>query len=165
VRWFWIVLTGYALLVLEVSVVPVFRQMGGGPDLMLLFVIFLSLYGHVDDAPIVGWFLGLAKDSLSTGPFGLYAVLFLAAAFILSRIRSDIYLESGKAHAANAGVATLFVYLANCFWRWSEGGDLGAMVPVAIGVAIWNAAVAPLAFGIFLRYGRRMGASRRLGDV
>lgn len=160
-RWFCFALTGLLLVVLEVSVVPILRPMGGGPDLTLIFVIFLALYGPVDDAAISGWVLGFMKDSLSTAPFGLYSVTFLCVGFFLSRVRSDIFTESMKAHAANAGIVTLVVYMCACAWRSLDGGQFASMVPVAVGVSLWNAAFAPLAFGVFFRYARLLEASRR----
>jgi rod shape-determining protein MreD len=161
VRWFWIVLAGFILLVLDVAAMPPLRLIGGGPDLALLLVIFLALYAPVDDATIAGWLIGLMKDSLSTGPFGVYTVTFMCVGFFLSRVRSDIFTESMPAHAANAGAATLAAYMCVCAWRWMDGSIFAAMAPTAVGVALWNAAFAPLVFGVLFRFGRRLGASRR----
>ena len=162
-RWLWIILVGVGLLALDVGVVCELRGLGGGPDLMLLFVIFLALYGPMDDAPISGWLLGLAKDSLSTGSFGLYAVLYMAIAFFLSRVRADIFLEYNISHAVNAAVSTLVVYLGACFWHWTQDLGFAGMAPVALGVSLWNAALAPPVFYVLFRFSRLLDVAARPG--
>lgn len=160
-RWFWVSLIGLVLLSVEVGSLANLRPFGGGPDLVLLFVIFLSLYGPADDAPISGWLLGLAKDCLSSGTFGLHAVIFMAVAFLLSRVRADIFLEYAKAHVVNAGSATLVVYLAAGLWRWFDGAAAAGTPGFVIGVTLWNALLAPAAFRVFFKFSRRLEAVRR----
>ncbi len=160
-RWVWIIVIGLGLLALEVGVVPHARGLGSGPDLMLLFAVFLSLYGPIEDAPISGWLLGMAKDSMSAGTFGLYAVLFMVLSFFLSRIRADIFLEYNKSHIVNAALATLVVYTGASLWSWAEGSSILAMIPAAAGVCIWNALLAPLVFRLFFRFSRPLEVLRR----
>lgn len=161
VRWLWICIIGSALLVLEVGVVSRLRGLGEGPDLMLLFVVFLSLYGPVEDAPLSGWLLGIAKDGLSVGPMGLYAVLFMGLAFFLSRIRADIFLEYNKSHIANAGLATLLTYSCAGLWHWLGGTGAVSIVPAIVGVSVWNACLAPLMFRLFFGCSRVLETARR----
>ena len=163
VRWFWIIVLALALLAIEMTIVSRVRSFGGGPDLVLLFVIFLSLYGPMDDAPLSGWLLGLAKDSLTDGTFGLYAVLFMALGFFLSRIRADIFLEYNISHVANAAVSTLLIYVAVAVWHSTQGLPVLSMLPVVVGVSIWNALLAPGAFYVFFRFSRLLDAARRPG--
>lgn len=160
-RWFWTLLLGAALLVLDVSVGAQLRALWGGPDFLLIFVVFLSLYCPADDAPIAGWLLGLAKDCLSAGPFGLYAVLFLCLAFFVSRIRADIFTETGKAHMVNTGLATLMVYTGAVLWMWTIGGGGVSLFRAAMGRVAWNALLAPFMFRLFFRFSAGLGASRR----
>jgi rod shape-determining protein MreD len=162
-RWFWTIAIGVALLAFEIGFVSNFRQLGGGPDFVLLFVIFLALYGPMDDAPISGWILGLAKDSLSDGVFCLYAVLYMALGFFLSRIRADIFLEYNTSHVVNAAASTLLVYVGVSFWHWTESGGFFSMLPVAFTVSLWNAFLAPLAFWFFFKFSRFLDAARRPG--
>ncbi|MCD6405110.1 MAG: rod shape-determining protein MreD [Planctomycetes bacterium] len=160
-RWVWIIVIGLVLLVLEVGAASQLRGLGSGPDLMLLFAVFLSLYGPIEDAPLSGWLLGMAKDSMSAGTFGLYAVLFMVLSFFLSRIRADIFLEYNKSHIVNAALATLLVYTGASLWNWTQGSGILAMVPAVVGVSIWNALLAPLLFGVFFRFSRPLEALRR----
>ena len=143
------------------GVVSHLRDVWTGPDLLLVFAIFLSLYGPVEDAPISGWLLGFAKDLLSTGSLGLYAVLFLAVSFFLSRIKTDIFTETIRAHAINALLGTLAAYLAAAAWRWTQGYAFADMLPEVFSTAVWNAAVAPVAFYVFFKWSRRLRVSRR----
>ena len=162
-RWFWTFIIGLLLLAVQMGVISKLAVPAGGPDLLLLFVIFLALYGPMDDAPISGWLLGLAKDSLSAGTFGLYAVLFMALAFVLSRIRADIFLEYNISHAFNAALSTFFVYLGAGVWHSLDGGGILAMMPVVVGVAVWNGVLAAPAFYVFFRFSRLVNAARRPG--
>jgi len=163
VRWIWTFVVGLFLLGFQMGVVSVLRPLGGGPDFLLLFVIFLSLYGPMDDAPIAGWLLGFAKDCLSVGTLGLYAVLYMAISFFLSRIRADIFLEYNVSHAFNAAVSTFVVYLGASLWHSLDGAPLGAMVLTSAGVALWNGVLAPLVFRLFFKFGRVLNTSRRPG--
>ena len=151
-RWLWILLAGYLLLVLEVGLLQHLRGLGTGPDLVLLFVIFLSLYGPVEDAAISGWVLGASKDALSGGTFGLYAVIFMTLAFFLSRIRSEIFLEYNRSHIVNAAIATLLAYGAVLLWHLSGGSPFLPMVGGLVGTCIWNAVLGPVFFHIFLKF-------------
>ena len=162
-RWFWIVVLGLAVLALEMSLVSKMRGLGGGPDLLLLFVIFLSLYCPMEDAALSGWLLGLAKDSLSDGTFGLYAVLYMGLGFFLSRIRADIFLEYNVSHVANAAVSTMLVYLCVAVWRSMQGLPMFSMLPTIIGISVWNAVLAPAVFFVFFRFSRLLDAARRPG--
>lgn len=162
-RWVWVFFIGLLLLAVEIAVISRMRGLGGGPDLVLLFVIFLALYCPMDDAPLSGWLLGLAKDSLSTGTFGLYAVTYMAVAFILSRMRADIFLEYNISHVANAAASTLFVYVVAAVWEATQGMSMGAMFPTVIGVTVWNAVIAPGVFFVLFRFSRFLDAVRRPG--
>ena len=160
-RWFWILIVGLVLLVLEVSVVAALRRFGGGPDLVLLFVVFLALYAPLEDAPLSGWILGMGKDALSAGPLGLYAVLFMGIAFFLSRIRADIFTEYNSSHMVNAGISTLLVCIGAALWHSLEGVPLSGLAASAAGVAVWSALLAPVVFrGLFL-LSRPLEAARR----
>ncbi len=160
-RWVWIAAAGFVLLALEVGVAAHLKGFGGGPDLALLFVVFLALYGPLEDAPISGWVIGISKDMLSGGQVGLYAVLFMGLSFFLSRIRADIFLEYNKSHIVNCGIATLAVYLGAGAWYWVEGASIVGTAPLVLGVSVWNAALAPAAFWAFFKLSRALGTSRR----
>lgn len=160
-RWFWIFAVGLLLLAVQMGLVSNLEIPGGGPDLVLLLVIFLALYGPMEDAPIAGWLLGIAKDSLSAGTFGLHAVLFMVMAFLLSRIRADIFLEYNVSHAFNAAVSTFLAYLGAGVWHSLDGGRFFGILPTAAGVAVWNGLLAPLVFVAFFRLSRLLGTVRR----
>lgn len=149
------------LLVIDVGAAAHVRAVAGGPDVVLLFAIFLALYGPVEDAPLSGWLLGIAKDALSAGTLGLFAVLFMALCFFLSRIRADIFIEYNKSHIVNAGLATLVCYCAAAAWHSIQGVPLGSALGSALMVAAWNALLAPLAFGLFFRFSRLLETARR----
>jgi rod shape-determining protein MreD len=161
VRWFWIVLIGFLLLAFETGVVSQVRDFAWGPDLLLLFVVFLALYGPVEDAPISGWLLGIAKDALSAGTLGLFAVLFMGLSFLLSRIRADIFLEYNKSHVVNAALSTLLVYLGAAVWQWLEGTTALGLVGGVLGVSLWNAALAPFVFGLLFKLAGPLKTPRR----
>lgn len=160
-RWFWIAAVGFLLLVFDVGAVSHLRDAWTGPDLMLLFAIYLALYGPIEDAPLSGWMLGFAKDLLSTGTLGLYAVLFLTVSFFLSRVRTDIFTETIRARAINGGIGTLVVYLAAAGWRWTQGYAFADMLPEVFLTAAWNAALAPVVFHLFSKWWRRLKVPRR----
>jgi len=161
VRWFWIGVIGFFLLVIDVGVFSHIRAVAAGPDPVLLFAIFLAFWGPVEDAPVSAWLLGMGKDALSAGTMGLFAVLYMALCFFLSRVRADIFTEYNKSHMVNGGLATLFCYIAAACWHAIQGAPLGPALKAALMVAAWNALLAAPAFWLFFKFSRLLGTARR----
>ncbi len=160
-RWFWILLVALVLLAIDTAVVAQVREFAWGPDIVLLFAMFLALYGPVEDAPLSGWLLGMAKDSLSVGTMGLFAVLFMGLSFFLSRIRADIFLEYNKSHIVNAALSTLLVYTCAAVWQWLEGTSAAGLAAAVLGVTVWNAVLAPPVFWVLFKMAGPLETPRR----
>ena len=83
-----VVLTSLLLLLIQSS--PAYDliriSLGAKPDLLLIFLAFLSFkYGSFNGV-IYGFIIGLMQDVVSNSTFGSYAIIFLILGFFNSRI-------------------------------------------------------------------------------
>ncbi len=64
------------LVILQTTVMPYLPLLGGFYDLMIPFIVFLSLYRPVRESLPFIFFLGFIMDTLSGSPFGLYLTAY-----------------------------------------------------------------------------------------
>lgn len=99
------------LAVAVTSIAPFAAISGMAPDMFLLFVVVISLKGRKERALTTAWITGLAKDLLSEGPLGLYAALFVAAAWALLNVRSFLSVDMLKVQMFLGAMAAFSVNL------------------------------------------------------
>ncbi len=63
----------------------------GKPELLLLLVVFWGLYGGIRYSIAAAVFSGLLKDIFSILPFGTYLFVLLAAAYLTTLVRRNLY--------------------------------------------------------------------------
>jgi len=138
------------------------------PDLFVILVAFAALRatpGRDADALALCWMTGLAKDLLSSGPVGQYALLYLAAGAVIARLRPALDARSAATGAAMAWAAA---FTTECVAAWAlgrEGGRLWPMPGAFRGVltaSLVTACVAWLFFRCLDRLLRRKGHARSL---
>jgi rod shape-determining protein MreD len=78
------------------------------PELLLLLVIFWGLYSSIRDSIVAAFFSGLLKDTFSILPFGTYLLAFVAAAYLTTIVRRNLYQPGSRFSRA---VVTFFVLL------------------------------------------------------
>ena len=78
------------------------------PELLLLSVVFWGLYSSIRDSIFAGVISGLLKDTFSILPFGTYLLVFIAAAYLTTIIRQNLYQPGSRFSRA---VVTFFVLL------------------------------------------------------
>ena len=103
----WLIL----LAVAATSVAPFIRVAGMSPDFFLIFVAVLSLRGRKEGVLTMAWLCGLAKDLLSEGRLGVYAALFVIAAYLLLNIREYLSVDMIKVRVWIGAIAGLTVNL------------------------------------------------------
>ena len=147
---------------------PRYLPPGWRPDLFVILVTFVALRaepGQAADALTLCWMTGLAKDLLSAGPVGEYALLYLAAGAAFLRVRPALGARSAAAGAALAWAAALFT---ECVAAWAvgrEGGRLWTMPGAFRGVlsaSLVTACVAWPSFWCLDHLLRRGSRGRRL---
>ncbi|MDO6993835.1 rod shape-determining protein MreD [Brachyspira innocens] len=67
--------------------------LGAKPDLLLIFLVFISFrYGSFDGI-IYGFIIGLLQDIVSSGTFGSYAIIFLNIGFFVGFFNTRIFIK------------------------------------------------------------------------
>jgi rod shape-determining protein MreD len=87
------------------------------PDLFMILAAFAALRAEGADALALCWMTGLAKDLLSAGPPGEYALLYLAAGAAMVRVRAWM-----GARAAPTAAALVWAAAAatECVAAWAS---------------------------------------------
>ncbi|KPJ63007.1 MAG: hypothetical protein AMS15_02010 [Planctomycetes bacterium DG_23] len=152
-RWiticFFIVLLG----VIQNSFLRVISVEGIRPDLLLLFALYLGLYGRREDALVGSWLAGLCKDFLTMGHIGVYALLFLLFAVFLSRIREALFREHPLTQMILVFLSVLFlnsIFLIplSIYFRLKS---FPVLLVQAASIAFYSALLAPVCFYSFAR--------------
>ena len=67
--------------------------LGAKPDLLLIFLVFLSFrYGSFEGI-IYGFFIGIMQDIVSSSTFGSYAIIFLNIGLVVGFFNSRIFIK------------------------------------------------------------------------
>jgi len=76
--------------VLQTTIMPQFRILGGEPDLAFLFVLGWSIHGRLDQTLIWAFVAGICADLLSAAPTGTSVVGLLLIVFWVAVLRSQV---------------------------------------------------------------------------
>lgn len=117
------------LVVLSVVQVAVFDQfwIGGRVriDLLLLVVVSLGLQAEVRQVTLLGFVVGLFVDVFRFGPFGLHALIFCLAAWVLANNGARMLQVGPAFRLAQGSVAVLLVTAAT----WTTAAVFGQRPP------------------------------------
>lgn len=84
------------------------------PSLAIVLIVAFSLHRKTHEAYIFAFLFGLALDTLSGGPYGIYTAVFMIAAFLASLVVDGDRGITRLSNAAITGiVAGIFYFL---FW-------------------------------------------------
>jgi len=111
-----IVLSAAGLGLLAVRYPPELTAAGMGPQWLFLLPLLAGLRAAPGRAALVGWSFGLLADLLSAEPLGLSAFLYGGAAFLLARLKTNLYSD----HAVTQGVIAFgltFLVMLLCMIR------------------------------------------------
>ena len=89
----WIIIISIILSIslIQTTLLPQISILSTQPDLFIIFLVYFSLNSDFEHAFHVNWSTGLAKDFFSEDPFGLNAVMFIMAGYIISIIKSKVF--------------------------------------------------------------------------
>lgn len=134
-------------LALEVTLLNVFSIGGARPEPLLLLACFGALYAKDGRQGLVAaWMMGLIKDFGSSCPLGLHALLFLAAGWIVLRIRSVLFRESPLTQLSVAFVAAFGVNVVIALFVSMTAGGIpaGVILGRTLVAAAMTAVMAPM---------------------
>jgi rod shape-determining protein MreD len=142
--WFRVPALAVLVVTLQTVLVSQLHILGASPDLVVLCAVGGGLVGGPQRGTIAGFVFGLVYDLALTTPFGLWALVLCVTGFTVGLTRNEairdnrwlqtsiVFLASGAAVVAYAGVATVF---------GSEGVFTLRLIPTALVIAVVNAAL------------------------
>ena len=127
-----LVVLAMVALALEVTLLNTFSIGGAHAEALLILACFGALYAHDPrQGLIAAWTMGLIKDFGSAGPLGLHALLFLAAGWIVLRVRAVLFRESAVTQVSVAFIAAFGVNVVVALFVSLTAGSVPAGVILA----------------------------------
>ena len=138
------------LAALSVVQVAVFDQfwIGGRVriDLLLLAVVSVGLQAEVRQATLLGFVIGLFVDVFRFGPFGLHALIFCLAAWMLANNGARMLQVGAAFRIAQGTIAVVLVIAAT----WSAAAVFGQRPPAFGNDSLISVALTAVAGGLLL---------------
>jgi rod shape-determining protein MreD len=97
-RWLTYFILAYVMLGLQLGLGAHVQYRGGGPNLVLLVVVFISLNAPRDEALLGSFLLGAMQDLVTLEPMGLYALSYGLIAILISSVGQLAYREHPLTH-------------------------------------------------------------------
>lgn len=152
-RWITIIFFIVLLGLIQNSFLRVISVEGIGPDLLLLFALYLGLYGRREDVVVGCWFAGMCKDFFTMGPIGVFAALFLIFGLLLARMREAVFKDHPLTQMILVFLAVLFLNIIfliplSIYFRLK---NFPLILTQAVCVALYSALLVPLCFTLFAK--------------
>ncbi|HVU14736.1 MAG TPA: rod shape-determining protein MreD [Phototrophicaceae bacterium] len=77
--------------VLQATIIPQIRILGGQPDLVFLLVLSWSINGRLEQSVVWSFVGGIAQDLLSAAPVGASALGLIFLVFAVDQIKQQVY--------------------------------------------------------------------------
>jgi rod shape-determining protein MreD len=77
--------------ILQATVIPQIRILGGQPDLVFLLVLSWSINGRLEQSVIWSFVGGVAQDLLSAAPTGASVLGMILVVFAVDRLKQQVY--------------------------------------------------------------------------
>ncbi len=77
--------------VLQATIIPQIRILGGQPDLVFLLVLSWSINGRLEQNVVWSFVGGVAQDLLSAAPVGASALGLILLVFAIDQIKQQVY--------------------------------------------------------------------------
>ena len=137
------------------------------PDMFLMMALFAAMRAERHEAPALAWAAGLAKDLLSAGPLGEYALLYLLLGVLVLWLRGfmDTYVPltqailGGAAFALTEGAYGLLLCLAR------SGSLQTGTAAMLLTASIVNAIAAVLFMRLMDSREKWLGTKRRFNPL
>ena len=139
-------------LILQSAFVDSFQIWGTKPDLVLLLIVYNAfLRGHREGA-FVGFCGGMLQDIFTGGYFGLNALCYMTAGYLVGMTEAKLYKESSLimmalAWFASAGEQLLYYLLLS--YAGVAMSPLMALGRVILPTAVYTALLVPLTYKRF----------------
>lgn len=145
-----------AALLIELSILNLFRMGNLKPDLLLILVVYFALRRGARLGAEVGILSGLLKDMASGAFFGTHAAAFWLCGLLVGRGRSKIYEDQFLAQIIVVLLSSLFVsaiyFMIRRLLSPNEvSGAFPAYLPILL--SVYTSLIAPFLFRLFDKVG------------
>jgi len=153
VRWLRYAGVLFAFTVLEAEMPALLRPFGAAPDLLVCLALALAL--HADDWKVFGplWGVGIARDVVSLGPFGLWAILLGGGGLVIWLSREALFRHHVLTLVMTGAAFSLLVGVVGLLRMLLAGGTpaLGAAFGRLLVGALLTGAATPVVVKSLLR--------------
>jgi len=124
----------------ELTLLESWSIKGVRAEALLSLACFAALFARDSrQGLLASWMIGLFKDAGSAGPFGLHALLFLGAGWVVLQVRTVLFKESPLTQLAVAFLAACWVNAAAALFVCATAG--GIPFGVIVGKTLLSAAL------------------------
>ncbi len=130
----------------ELTLLESWSFQGARAEALLSLACFAALFAHDTRQGLLGaWMIGLFKDLGAAGPFGLHALLFLGAGWVVLQVRTVLFRDSPLTQLAVAFVAACWVNAAAALFVCATAGGipLGVIAGKTLLSALLTAGLTP----------------------
>ncbi len=148
--WFLLIVINIFLINLSVGASRHLHVFGVYPDVILLFSIYVALFGYRRRAMEASWICGVLKDIAFGTFFGINTVLFVWCGYIILKCRDNIFREHPITHfLLNLVIIGMVTYITTL----AETGlaSPGMAFSIAIRTSLLSAAIAPFFYAALKR--------------
>ncbi len=135
---------------LQITILDYIKILNVKPDLLMVSVVFVSIFLGVRQALFFSIFAGILKDALSINAFGINTLLFPLSSFLIINLSKKVSLDNNLIRMASVFIIMLindvitrliFLFLGN-FISW------GIFLRTAFMESLYTAFILPLVFKI-----------------
>lgn len=136
------------ILAVQTTILEYFRVFNVKPNLLVIYVICISLLNGYWEGAVLGFFSGLALDMLSGKLLGFYSLLGMHLGLTIGILNKRLYRE-------NFLVAVFFTFISTIVYEWlvyfinNFGGNIDFVYPlkgIILPEALYNSVVAVIVF-------------------
>lgn len=149
---FWILLVIINIFILNLcaGVSRHINVLGVYPDVILVFSVYVALFGYRRRAIEASWVCGVLKDIAFGSVFGVNTVLFVWCGYIILKCRDNIFREHPVTHfLLNFVIIGMVTYIT--FLTESGLSSPGMAFSVAIRTSLISAGIAPFLYAALKR--------------
>lgn len=143
---------GILLIIIECSMTNYIKIFNVSANLLLIYVVIISLYLDDLEAGIIAMIVGLMKDIIMGSIFGLNALILFFIAYYISHIKQNIYKESYITIFALVFLASLFdstINILTAFVVYNTYSIITLLLKGVVFIPILNSLLSLILYKIF----------------
>lgn len=145
-------LLGILLVIVEMSITNYIDIFNVSFNLLIIYITIISLYLDKTEISIIGAIIGIVKDIVVGGIFGVNALILFTVGYGISLLRNEIYKESNITVFALVFITSLFNSVVNMITVMAVYNTYGILKLLTRGILIIpliNSILSILLYNIF----------------